>query len=287
MRDALNRLILILDLVGRIGDWFIGKLYQLRDGVAEILQLHRIIPAAPWLFSALLFPDAFSLSRVLAALSLLIWNPAINSAHANGVIIWGGLSDWLDGYIAKLAQKAGIRVWGLNRLWPMATGNAVDSGADGLAVLLATLYLVVNYPHVATWLLLIAVMVDFSKVPAAIHGYYLVKNDQSHETVLVKVIRKERIGEAKMLCLFVSVIMTCVGLSHQNQRLLLLATFLTGVSIVLSYLTTARYVKRFLDEFPNLTARWYRLPRPTFTWLMILIFLKFDVSRRYPIPPTN
>ncbi len=285
MRDTLGRLMLALDLIGRVGDRFIGRLYAMRDRVAEALQLKKIIRKAPWIFSSLLCPDLISVSRIIGALSLLIWNPTIDSGHVKGIIIWSGLSDWLDGYIAIRLRKAGIQTWRLSRRWPMATGNTVDSAADGLTGLLATIYLVINYPAPATWLLLVAVSLELTKVPVAIHGYRLVKKYCFEVINPAVIIRKERIGEAKMLCLFASIIMIWAGLSWPSLSLLFIATALTGVAIVLCYLTTARYIKRFLEEFPDLLPRWYKLPNPTFTWVMLLLFAQMNVSRRYPPPP--
>ena len=284
MRDALSRLLLLLDLVGRVGDWGIGKLYKLRDTVAETIRLNRIIRKAPWLFSWLLCPDLISLSRVFGAGSLLVWNPAISSWHVKMVIIWSGLSDWLDGYIAKQTKKAGIKTWGLERHWPIATGNSVDSAADGITFSLATLYLFLNYPSPATGTLLIAIIMEMIKIPMTWHGYRLIK-DYGTAIAPAQIIRKERIGEAKMLCLFVSIILIWAGLNWSNQTLLFLASTLTGIAIGLCYLTTARYIRRFLAEFPDLLPRWYRLPKPMFTWVMLFCFAQMNVSRRYP-PPT-
>lgn len=287
MRDALSRLMLVLDLVSRVGDWFIGRLYQIRDGVAAVLQLHRIIPKVPWLFSTLLCPDMISISRILGAISLVIRRPLINSFHVTAVIVWSGLSDWLDGYIATRAEKAKIQLWGLRLRWPIATGKAVDPAADGLTFLFATIYLVMTYPIFVTWLLLVAVILELIKLPACFHAYRLVRDYCPSVTMPAGFIRKARIGEAKTLCLFISVILIRAGLRWQNQRFLYLAIALTSMAMVLGYLTTARYIKRFLNEFPDLLSRWYQLPGPTFTWLMILVFTKQDISRLYPVPPAK
>ncbi len=287
MRDALDRLMLWLNWAGRIGDWFIGKLYRLRDTVAEGIKLNQVIQKVPWVFSSILCPDLISLSRILGALSLLIRCPPINSPHVVLIVVWSGLSDWLDGYIAKQAHKLGIKTWGLAQLWPIATGQAVDPAADGLTVLLATIYLVIKYPNPATVLLTVAVFMELIKIPVSFHGYRLIRDYATEKIPPEQIIRKERIGEAKMLCLFVSIILIWIGLSRSSLILLFIASALTGIALVLCYLTTARYIKRFLIEFPDFLPRWYTLPRPTFTWLMLFLFAQMNVNRRYPPPTAN
>ncbi len=268
------------EIIGNISGAILDLLYWIRDFVGNnILFIEPAMDRWPEAFRDKPLPDIISLSRVVLCATLLVFQPEITSLYCTITLIWGGVSDWLDGLIYKLMIKKGLNPTQLTRF----SGKLVDPGCDAISFEFAIIYLVLAYPSWTTFLLLLATLPDISKIPLVTYGRHLHSEylKINPECSLKMTEKKLKVGVFKVIFLFTAITLTYIGLYTNQQGLLNTSIWFSLIALVLGYISLGSYTRRFAREYEG-TKYWYKLASPKINFWLVKYLGWKDLAKMYP-----